>query len=85
MRTVTYAVPFFIALKLPVQFVFVILTTELLLVRKVRLAAAEPFGTAESTVNFSPTPIVTVPFDIVTLEGAFLTVILHDFSFKYSF
>ncbi len=31
----------------------------------------------EPTVNFSPTPMVTTPFEIVTFEGAFFTSIVQ--------
>ena len=48
-----------------------------MLVRYILDSAAEPSGRDEVTENFSPTPIVTLPFEMDTLSGAFLTLTVH--------
>ena len=79
--TVTQATPGFIAVKLPFQFVLVILTTLLLLVRKV--LAAQPLleGMDALSVALCPTLMIILDLLMVTFDGAAFTVTLQVDSF----
>ena len=82
--TVTVALPLLTAVNLPVQLVFVILTTLLLSDLKTRFAHPVPSGIIELSCAASPTLIVRLVLLMRTEPGAFLTVILQDFSRPFS-